>query len=163
MIAPIVAARRRPELDQDAVGAARMTHLPPTTNPIAARVDDDVDDDHTIVVPPEDRTIVIPPRTPDDYVVVLRDGLRLWVSLPPPVRALLPDGLFITPTEPTPKLRKPRRPTLASVAKQANKAAIPVRRYEVKPDCTIVVVTGEPEPAKPENPWLAELPKETKQ
>jgi len=55
--------------------------------------------------------------------------------------------------------RKPRRPTLASVAKQASKAAIPVARYEVKPDSTIVVVTGEPEPAKPENPWLVNLPK----
>jgi len=32
-----------------------------------------------------------------------------------------------------------------SVAKQASKAAIPVARYEVKPDGTVVVVTGEPE------------------
>ena len=59
--------------------------------------------------------------------------------------------------------RKPRKPTLTSVAKQASKAAIPVARYEVKPDGTIVVVTGESEPAKSENPWLAELPQETKQ
>jgi hypothetical protein len=59
--------------------------------------------------------------------------------------------------------RKLRRPTLARVAKQASKAGIDVSRYEVKPDGTIVVITGEPEPAKPENPWLAELPKETKQ
>ena len=61
------------------------------------------------------------------------------------------------------KPSKPRKATLASVAKQATKAAIAVARYEVKPDGTVVVVTGEPEPAKPENPWLAELPKETKQ
>jgi hypothetical protein len=139
-----------PRLDQDATGGRRVTQSLPTTNPTAA----DDDDDHTIV---------IAPRTPDDYVVLLHNGERLWVSLPPPVRALLPDGLFIAPTEPTPKLRKPRRPTLASVAKQASKAAIPVARYENKPDGTIVVVTGEPELAKPENPWLAELPKETKQ
>ena len=33
-------------------------------------------------------------------------------------------------------LRTPRKPTLASVAKQASKAAIPVARYEVKPDGT---------------------------
>jgi len=131
-----------------------VTQSLPTTNPTAAATAADDDDDHTIV---------IPPRTPDDYVVLLHNGLRLWVSLPPPVRALLPDGLFITPTEPTPKLSKPRRPTLASVAKQASKAEIPVARYEVKPDSTIVVVTGEPEPAKAENPWLAELSKETKQ
>jgi hypothetical protein len=53
--------------------------------------------------------------------------------------------------------RKPRRPTLVSVAKQASKAAIAVERYEVKPDGTVVVVTGKPESAEPENPWLAEL------
>ena len=34
-----------------------MTHFSPTTNPSAARVD--VDDDHTIVVPPEDRCLVV--------------------------------------------------------------------------------------------------------
>jgi len=56
-----------------------------------------------------------------------------------------------------------RKPTLASVAKQASKAAIPVARYEMKPDGTVVIVTGKPEPAEPENPWLAELrKKETK-
>ena len=38
--------------------------------------------------------------------------------------------------------RKPRRPTLASVAKQASKAGIEVARYEIKPDGTVVVVTG---------------------
>jgi hypothetical protein len=59
--------------------------------------------------------------------------------------------------------RKPRKPTLASVAKQASKAAIAVERYEVKPDGTVVVVTGKPESAEPENPWLADLRKETKQ
>lgn len=59
--------------------------------------------------------------------------------------------------------RKPRRPTLVSVAKQASKAAIAVERYEVKPDGTVVVVTGKPESAEPENPWLADLRKETEQ
>jgi len=67
-----------------------------------------------------------------------------------------------------PRARKPcgpRRPTLASVAKQANKAAIDVARYEVKPDGTVVIVTGAAEPAAPENPWpLDEFrTKETKQ
>ena len=61
--------------------------------------------------------------------------------------------------------RKPRRPTLANVAKQASKVGIEVTRYEVKPDGTIVIVTGEPEPAAPNNPWsLGEFrTKETKQ
>jgi hypothetical protein len=64
-----------------------------------------------------------------------------------------------------PKTRKPGKPTLASVAKQASKAAIAVARYEVKPDGTVVVVTGKPEPVEPENPWpLDEFrTKETKQ
>ena len=57
--------------------------------------------------------------------------------------------------------RKPRQPTLVSVAKQASKAGIPVARYEVKPDGTVVVVTGQGESAEP-NPWL-EGPKVTKQ
>jgi hypothetical protein len=73
---------------------ARMTHLSPTTNPTAARVEDD--DDHTIVVPPEDRCLVVPPRTPDDLVVALPGGGRLW--LPPLARALTPDSLR-TPAE----------------------------------------------------------------
>ena len=57
-----------------------------------------------------------------------------------------------------------RKPTLASVAKQASKAGIEVARYEVKPD-SVVVVTGKPEPAAAENPWpLDEFrTKETKQ
>src|SRR5262245_56861207 len=59
------------------------------------------------------------------------------------------------------RARRPRRPTLASVSKQANKAAIPVARYEFKPDGTIVAVTGKSESAE-SNPWLADL-KVTKQ
>jgi hypothetical protein len=39
--------------------------------------------------------------------------------------------------------RKP--PTLASVAKQASNAVIDVARYEVKPDGTVVIVTGQGE------------------
>lgn len=38
--------------------------------------------------------------------------------------------------------RRERKVTLASVAKQANKAGIGVARYEVEPDGKIVVVTG---------------------
>ena len=107
-----------------------MTHFSPTTNPIAASVDDD--DDHTIV---------IPPRTPHDYAVALPGGGRLWFSPPEAwlLRALeaMLGGLVA--------VRKRRRPTLVSVAKQANKAAIPVARYEMKPDGTVVVVTGQGE------------------
>ena len=108
-----------------------------------AWIDARVDNDHTIVVPPEDRTIVIPPRTPDDYAVALPGGFRLWFSPPESwllraLEAMLGGQVGA---------RKPRRPTLTSVAKAASKAAIPVARYEVKPDGTIVIVTSEPSAA----------------
>ena len=72
--------------------------------------------------------------------------------------------LDATPATPR-RQRKPRPPTLVSVAKQASKAGIDVARYEVKPEGTVVVVAGKPEPAAPENPWpLDEFrTKETKQ
>jgi hypothetical protein len=57
------------------------------------------------------------------------------------------------------KRRHPRKPTLATVAKQARKAAIAVVRYEVKPDGSIVIVTTEGEPIEANNPWLVDLPK----
>jgi len=136
-----------------------MTHFLPTTNPLAAR-----DDDHTIEIPPEDRTIVIPPRRPDDYAVALPGGRRLWVSHPLSVEDV-PDLLDIILGEWSAALanlsgnrqRKPRRPSLASVAKQARKAGLEVARYEVKPDNTVIVVIGEPESTALENPWLADL------
>jgi tRNA1(Val) A37 N6-methylase TrmN6 len=43
------------------------------------------------------------------------------------------------------KRRRPRKPTLASVAKQASKAALEVAGYIVKPDGSIVIVTGKGE------------------
>jgi hypothetical protein len=57
--------------------------------------------------------------------------------------------------------RKRQRPTLASVSKAAVKAALAVARYELRPDGTIVVVTGTPEPSPESNPWLDD-PKVTK-
>jgi hypothetical protein len=59
------------------------------------------------------------------------------------------------------KIRRSRKPTLVSVAKEASKAAIEVKQYEVRPDGTIVVVTGKPDVEANINPWLASL--ETKQ
>jgi hypothetical protein len=63
------------------------------------------------------------------------------------------------------KPRPPKPPTLASVAKQASKAGIEVGRYEVKPDGSIIIVTGKPERVETEDPWpLDEFrTKETKQ
>jgi hypothetical protein len=70
----------------------------------------------------------------------------LWPALRPH------DG----PRTPNRRERKPRRPTLARVAKQASKAGIDVVRYEVKSD-SINIITAKGEPAEPENPWLVEL------
>ena len=59
------------------------------------------------------------------------------------------------------KPRKSRKPTLASVAKQASKVGIEVARYEVKPDGTVVViVTVKPESSEPGNEFRT---KENKQ
>jgi hypothetical protein len=57
--------------------------------------------------------------------------------------------------------RKPRKPTLTSVARAARKAGIDPARIEIRPDGT-VVVTDKGEAAE-SNPWLADLPKATKQ
>jgi hypothetical protein len=59
------------------------------------------------------------------------------------------------------KIRRSHKPSLVSVAKEASKAAIEVKQYEVRPDGTIVVVTGKPDIEANINPWLANL--ETKQ
>jgi hypothetical protein len=55
-----------------------------------------------------------------------------------------------------PRPRKPRTPTLASVAKQASKTAIPVARYEIKPDGTVVIVTdtGEQQQGNELDEWI---------
>jgi hypothetical protein len=50
--------------------------------------------------------------------------------------------------------RRQRRPSLATVAKQARKAGIEVAGYEYRPDGTIVVVTGKPQTDNTDpNPW----------
>jgi hypothetical protein len=74
-----------------------------------------------------------------------------------------PERQATAPPNPAPaKPRRQRRTSLASVAKQANKAALEVARYEVKPDGTVVIVTGKSEPTEASNPWLDDL-KVTKQ
>lgn len=58
------------------------------------------------------------------------------------------------------KARGTRKPTLASVAKQAARAGIEVARYEVKPDGGIIIVPGKPEATEASNPWLADIEKQ---
>jgi hypothetical protein len=54
-----------------------------------------------------------------------------------------------------PKQRRARRaPTLVTVAKQASKAGLEVKQYEVRPDGSVVVVTGAPDATDTNvNPW----------
>jgi hypothetical protein len=47
--------------------------------------------------------------------------------------------------KPAQRKRRARKPTLASVAKQASKAGVVVARYEVEPDGKITVIPGQPE------------------
>ena len=64
-----------------------------------------------------------------------------------------------------PKSDKPIKNRKPNVIQQARTAGIDVARIEMKPDGTVVIITGKPEPAAPENPWpLDEFRmKETKQ
>jgi hypothetical protein len=67
------------------------------------------------------------------------------------------------PHTPREAARKLRKPTLASMAKQASKAAIPVARYEVKPDGTVVIVTGqgEQQQGNEADEWIAKYASKT--
>src|SRR5262245_8784531 len=115
-----------------------------------------------------DHIIVVPPRRPEDFAIPLSDGRRLWISpplateeLPGLLEVLLREGATDGPTTAArtclpnniQRQRKPRKPTLASAAKQARKAGIEVGRYEIKPDGSIVIVPGQPAPDADANPW----------
>jgi hypothetical protein len=86
---------------------------------------------------------------------------RAAVAAPPDADSVEGCNTTLKPPPRSVRQRKPRRSTLASVAKQASKAAIGVARYEVKPDGSIVIVTGNGEFTE-SNPWLDDL-KVTKQ
>jgi hypothetical protein len=58
------------------------------------------------------------------------------------------------------KQRRPRQPTLLSVAKQAKKAGIAIARIEVEPTGKITIITGSGDAAEvTTNPWDAEIAK----
>ena len=62
------------------------------------------------------------------------------------------------------KQRRPRQPTLLSVAKQAKKAGIEVVRFEIEPTGKIIVVTGKGDSGSVEpNPWDGVLDNAPKQ
>jgi hypothetical protein len=52
------------------------------------------------------------------------------------------------------KQRKPHRPSLASIVRQATKAGVVVARIEVEPTGKIIIITGNGESADiTTNPW----------
>jgi hypothetical protein len=70
----------------------------------------------------------------------------------------LTSGVVLDPLVHKRRRRRERRPSLASVTKQATKAGIAVARYEIKSDGTVVIITdkpGEPEQGKEFDQWLA--------
>ena len=56
-------------------------------------------------------------------------------------------------TAPPSKVKRRRKPSLVSVAKQAAKADLEVARYEVDPDGKIIIVTGKTGDVTTGNPW----------
>jgi hypothetical protein len=66
-----------------------------------------------------------------------------------------------TVTVTTKGTRKPRKPTLVSVSKQASKAGLEVARYEIDQDWKIAIVPGKPmSPEIPSNDTSDIDPKE---
>jgi hypothetical protein len=70
---------------------------------------------------------------------------------------LVASPLVVGNMPPTERKRRTRKPTLASVARQANKAGVEVARYEVEPDGKISVIPGQPkaDPTNDFDRWLA--------
>ena len=146
-----------------------MTDLPTNTNPLA------------IAMPPGfERARVSVKVNSENFggvMTFVAEAVRNGVPLfgpddPPPMCASLnlehqtrKPNLNNVPHMRDDGLRTPRKPTLASVARQVSKAGIEVARYEIKPDGSITIVTGKPESAAPDNSWpLDEFrTKETKQ
>jgi hypothetical protein len=64
---------------------------------------------------------------------------------------------LLSPAQAAARRTRTRKPTLVSVARQASKAGLDVARYEVKPDGTVVVVTGKGEQSTI-NEWDEVLP-----
>ena len=139
-----------PTIDNTLVEAERQAHLPliinpSTINPSIMRVIDDALDAYVRSIrfyppPASPQSSALPERWLERAVA---EAAHMLCRYPPSA-----DGLR-TPDEAARKLRKP---TLASVAKAASKAGIKVARYEIKPDGTVVVVTGTPTPIEA-NPW----------
>jgi len=80
-----------------------------------------------------------PPVPRDQSATIQRATIR-WVTDDAP----LEDAAHL-PRNVEPKRRRTRKPSLVSVAKQAAKAGIEVRSYEVDLDGKITVVTGKPD------------------
>jgi len=112
------------------------------------------------MTPPDSTLPALPrPVCAQAYLAARITDWQAWLDRKP---ARKPRALDVThPAERSE--RKRRKPTLANIVKQARKAGIDPARIEIKPDGSYVVDIGKPEPAAPDNPWLSELQKRTKQ
>ena len=106
-----------------------------------------------------------PPDAPLSYYVEYgpdprEPELRLFIACSASLPKLPKPPKSSKPRKPQP----PKPPTLASVAKQAGKAGIDVARYEVKPDGTVIVVTGagEQRQGNEVDEWIAKHASKTK-
>jgi hypothetical protein len=133
-----------------------MTHLPPTTNPSAARVDDAlwwISDAHFATMYQRTVEAANAPPLPvqlDDIVAAIDDVIAKAKATRPRQAIPPPDG---RPQQAAAgSARRPRKPTLASLLKQAADAGKSVKGAEVYSDRTVLQF-GESEPVEPENPW----------
>ena len=115
----------------------------------------------TISLPPAARAAI---RQASDALADSTAQLTKMTTALKTARALAEVAKTLVTSLATRRGKRARKPTLASVSKQASKAGIEVARYEIKSD-SINIITGKPEPVAPENPWpLDEFrTKETKQ
>jgi hypothetical protein len=81
-----------------------------------------------------------PPTAPSPLLIAVAE--KILNSRP---QGASSDPLTKDPVSPPNPARKPRKPTLASVTKQARKAGIDPSRIEIRSDGTVIVVTGAPE------------------
>jgi hypothetical protein len=96
-------------------------------------------------------SVKITSENANDVMAFVTNAVRAGVPLYTPDNPPPQDESAVCAVRPA-RIRKPRKPTLASVARQATKAALDVARYEVRLDGSIVVIPGTPEP-EPENLW----------
>jgi hypothetical protein len=129
-----------------------MTHLPDSTDLNAARVDAWITSSITAMYQRTVEATNAPPSGVrfDDIVAAIDDVVARAKAVRPRQAISPPD---VRPQQAAAGVaRRPRKPTLASLLKQAADAGKSVKGAEVYSDRTVLQF-GEPTPVEPENPW----------